>query len=152
MIEQRRIKRGLRPLAFSCRCTPKSIDDHPCCKAIVDQQGGRSNDASSVNQAISFREEANEDTAWTTIDFLLTILSWKSLHQSRGAGGFRAVHREKKPLVALFASRCEIVLLLPSIDITGEENVEDLDIEKKNKKIYLFIYLYFLVVISLQGF
>lgn len=68
-----------------------------------------------------------------------------------GAGGFRAVHREKKPLVALFASRCEIVLLLPSIDITGEENVEDLDIEKK-KKIYLFIYLYFLVVISLQGF
>lgn len=61
-------------------------------------------------------------------------------------------HREKKLLVALFASRCEIVLLLPSIDITGEENVEDLDIEKKKKKIYLFIYLYFLIVISLQGF
>lgn len=82
--------RGLRPLAFSCRCTPKSIDDdHPSCKAIVDRgQGGRSNDASSVNQAISFREEANEDTAWTTIDFLLTILSWKSLHETNLGGGF----------------------------------------------------------------
>ena len=80
MIEQRRIKsrRGLRPLAFSCRsCAvqhPKA-SNYPC-QAIADQQGGRSNDASSVNQAISFRRDPEpEDTTWTTIDFLLTILS-----------------------------------------------------------------------------
>lgn len=101
--------RGLRPLAFSCRCTPKSIDDdHPSCKAIVDRgQGGRSNDASSVNQAISFREEANEDTAWTTIDFLLTILSLEipPRDQSRGWLSFVAFESERES--------CSLRFLLP---------------------------------------
>lgn len=123
--------RGLRPLAFSCRCTPKSIDDdHPSCKAIVDRgQGGRSNDASSVNQAISFREEANEDTAWTTIDFLLTILSWKSLHETNLGGGFPSWLSRVREKVA----RCAFCFQVrnysssstsPIVDITGEENVE----------------------------
>lgn len=152
MIEQRRIKRGLRPLAFSCRCTPKSIDDHPCCKAIVDQQGGRSNDASSVNQAISFREEANEDTAWTTIDFLLTILSWKSLHQSRGAGGFRA-QREKTPRCAF----CFQVRNCSSSSIYRYHGGRECwgFIYWKEKEEDLFVYLFIFevsVVILLQGF
>jgi len=37
--------------------------------AAADRQGGRSNDASSVNQAISFLRDQNEDSAEAAIDF-----------------------------------------------------------------------------------
>lgn len=51
----------------SCLGHPLSLV-HPY-GVIADRQGGRSNDASSVNQAISFLRDWNEDSAGTTIDF-----------------------------------------------------------------------------------
>jgi hypothetical protein len=43
--------------------------------AAADRQGGRSNDASSVNQAISFLRDRNEDSTEAGIDFSLVAVA-----------------------------------------------------------------------------
>lgn len=65
---------GRRSLSSSsCLGHPLSLV-HPY-RVIADRQGGRSNDASSVNQAISFLRDWNEDSAETTaIDFPSTAV------------------------------------------------------------------------------
>lgn len=65
-VDKRRMGRCSLP-SSSCLRHPLSLV-HPY-EVIADRQGGRSNDASSVNQAISFLRDWNEDSAGTTIDF-----------------------------------------------------------------------------------
>lgn len=65
-VDKRRVGRRSLP-SSSCLRHPLSLV-HPY-EVIADRQGGRSNDASSVNQAISFLRDWNEDSAGTTIDF-----------------------------------------------------------------------------------
>lgn len=65
-VDKERMRRRSPP-SSSCLGHPLSLV-YPY-GVIADRQGGRSNDASSVNQAISFLRDWNEDSAGTTIDF-----------------------------------------------------------------------------------
>lgn len=72
---RRRIKRGRRGRAVpgvSVSPLPTTpLKFRPPLRVVIaaGRQGGRSNDASSVNQAISFLRDRNEDLAETAIDF-----------------------------------------------------------------------------------